>query len=406
MRIALAAASIAIVLMGCGSSSDGNVPGETPETDGGADAKSAASGDDAPSSGDDAGIDSEAIDAAFVTAPHSPMPQLAKHTGAMLKSPHLVSISYAGYKYQGQVDDLGAFMVTSNWLTSVGKEYGISAGTHEAVHLTGPAPASLTDAQVRQLIFDGVAAKTMPPTTATDIPIYMLYLPGTTSETDGTGASACGNGFIGYHDAATQTGVDYVYAIVADSGTGLADVTSTAAHELIEALTDPYNSPKDGYYLDVANSDLWVAADGNEVADMCDFEPLTTEGSWSLERSYSNAAAKAGTSPCVPVPAGDVYFNVSATPATIQNVAAGKSFTFTLTGWSTAPMASWPIDVFPADTSDFDPAPVLSAKSINNGETVTVTVTAPASATSGQLGGAFILSGNAAHIWPVAIQIP
>jgi hypothetical protein len=291
----------------------------------------------------------------------------------------------------------------------VGKEYGVTAGTEEAIPVTDTAPGSITDTQIQQFINDKITAGTFPspaPTT-NGTPIYMVYFPSTTTVTDNkSGGTSCSNGgFAGYHGAGSNNGTKFAYAVIPDCGSGLNDVTSTAAHELIEAATDPWNTPDDGYYLDVAADDLWNGAAGDEVADMCDFEPLTTEGSWQLERSYSNAAAAAGTSPCVPVPAGDVYYNVSATPKTVQTVAAGKSFTFTITGWSTAAIAPWAIQTAPADSADFDPKATLSVQTINNGLTATVTLTAPANAKTGTLGAAFVVSGDAQHLWPVAIQV-
>ena len=59
----------------------------------------------------------------------------------------------------------------------------------------------------------------------------------------------------------------------------------------------------------------------------------------------------------------------------------GSTVTFTLTGWSTAPTADWKISVDAAYNSDLtamQTKPQLSADMINNGKTVTLTLTVPA----------------------------
>ena len=52
---------------------------------------------------------------------------------------------------------------------------------------------------------------------------------------------------------------------------------------------------------------------GGEVADMCqdndDSNYLPPGSTYTVQRSWSNAAATAGTNPCVPVPATGPYFN-------------------------------------------------------------------------------------------------
>ena len=90
----------------------------------------------------------------------------------------------------------------------------------------------------------------------------------------------------------------------------------------------------------------------------------------------------------------------------MQKVAAGGSVTFTITGWSTAEKAPWKLKVDPADVSDFDPSGTLSANAIQNGTTVTLTLTAPAGTPRGQVGAVYVASGAfGEHYWPVAIQV-
>jgi hypothetical protein len=189
---------------------------------------------------------------------------------------------------------------------------------------------------------------------------------------------------------------------------GVDEVTTTAAHELIESATDPYEPAADeGWYVDQALPDPWYLIAG-EVADLCDGEDLIKSGSFTVQRSYSNTAAAAGKNPCVPEDPDDRWNDVSASPATVPTIPAGGTATFTLTGWSTAEVPDWELSEYTADYSDLqdtDMNPTFSAKTINNGKTVTLTLHAPATAKSGQLGGIYVLSGKQMRPWPVGFQV-
>ncbi len=342
----------------------------------------------------------------FTTAAHSPLPQMPKHTNKILPTPHLLTITYASYTYQQQVEDFGKFMVTSSWMTSVGKEFGVLSATQENRRFPGTAPPTINDAGIQSLIIAKIAASALPAPTVGGQNLYMVYFPATTVITDSGGAAMCGaNGSVGYHGAAKSAGIHFAYAVIADCGSGFPSITSTASHELIEAATDPWDAPNLGYFMDFNVPNLWYTDYGDETADMCQYEADTTEGMWTVQRSYSNVAAAAGGSPCVPAVAGEAYNNVSASPDTMPNVAAGGSVVFTITGWSTLKTTPWKLVIGPGDQTDFDPKAVLSGTTINNGETVTVTLKAPTTAKSGTIGSAYIFSGDAGHSWPVAIRV-
>jgi len=231
--------------------------------------------------------------------------------------------------------------------------------------------------------------------------LYMLYVPHSV-----TLPADLGN-VLGYHDATTVNGATIAYAIILDDGSGIDTTTSTAAHELIEAATDPLNPPNDGYYLDPPLPDPFYLILG-EVADLCDGEALIRSGDFAVQRSYSNAAAQAGKSPCIPFDPDDTWYDVSASPATMPTIPAGGSVTFTLTGWSTKPVPDWNLIAYDADYADLyatDQSPTFSKTTINNGETVTLTLHAPADATHGQLGGVYVLSGEHYHPWVVGFTV-
>jgi hypothetical protein len=342
--------------------------------------------------------------AGFVPAPHAAFGAPSPHAGTVLAAPDLVTITYPGYRWQLQVEAFGAYIMTSSYLTQTGKDYGVGQGSHLSVRLMDNAPLSMTDAAVQNYLI-GQIGVTLPKPDATKT-IYMLYVPAMTTVTDmGLLCGSAGNAFSGYHAAAPYMGGQFAYAVVGDCTTDVADVTSTAVHELLEAATDPYNAPNDGYWFADGPPSLFYGAWGDEIGDVCDYEDNIVMDGWAVQRIWSMSSAASGKNPCVPIPKGEVYTNVNADPNAMQTVPAGASATFTLTGWSTAEIPAWPIATWPADTTDFDPQPVLSQGTIGNGGTVTVTLTAPAGVASGKIGAAYVVSGSKGRFWPVAIQV-
>ncbi len=319
---------------------------------------------------------------------------MAPHTGKVLAHPALVTITFPGYAHQSQVEAWGGLAVKSEWLAKTGGEYGIGAGTHVAKVLPGPVPATLSDTGVEDLLAARVADGTLPkPTPDT---IYMLYV---APEIDATGADGlCSAATDAYHYFSGPA--DTAYAVIGDCHKALDDITATAAHELIEAATDPTIA---SYFVTLAKNNPWAGIGDGEASDLCDWEPYWYEGGFAFERAWSNAAVKAGTDPCVPAPAAP-FFDVSASPNKMPVVAAGGSAGFVLTGWSSAPLPDWKIHAEGTGILDFDPAATLDASVINNGKTAMLTLKAPANAPSGARGAVVVVSGGV-HAWPVGIIV-
>jgi hypothetical protein len=211
-------------------------------------------------------------------------------------------------------------------------------------------------------------------------------------------------GWDGYHSFSTAGALpSFPYALVADCLHDVqGDLIPTASHEFVEAATDPI----DGWYLDVPPPDLWSTQLYEEVVDLCQYELNVQQGPYTVQRVYSNSAAMGGGSPCIPVPQGEVFFDVTTQPTTVLTAPPGGSIQATLIGWSTGPIAPWPISTYIADAADFDPTPMLSQQTIGNGDQVQVTLHVPSSAASGQIGASFIFSDNGQlRFWPVAVQV-
>jgi hypothetical protein len=101
--------------------------------------------------------------------------------------------------------------------------------------------------------------------------------------------------------------------------------TSFESHELIEAVTDPFPQVPnmDGYSGPDLDHYYWTfAAGGGETGDMCAFDPSSFAHvpglSYGVQRTWSNKSIMLGHDPCVPIPAGEVYFN--SVPILAENV--------------------------------------------------------------------------------------
>lgn len=99
--------------------------------------------------------------------------------------------------------------------------------------------------------------------------------------------------FGGYHTAFTSTKYgDVFYGVLPEcsffGGGGFASITFVSAHELIEAVTDPFPTPGSS----PAYPQAWNAADGNEIADLCSSGSTTLKGpkgDYNISLEWSNS---------------------------------------------------------------------------------------------------------------------
>ncbi|MFO0589286.1 MAG: hypothetical protein U0441_17240 [Polyangiaceae bacterium] len=338
----------------------------------------------------------------FVMQPHPPFPTIQGMKSAVIAHPKLVTITFQGDTNESKVQAFDDLLVTSDWVTTVGADYGVGAGTHLAkVVLPFECPTPTTEPDILQLIDEQITAGAIPK--PDDNTIYMIQLPSKVVFDDGQGYAMCTD-YLGYHwQGDLPTNGTMTYAFIGECDIGFDEVTATLAHEYIETASDPGFSG--GFFLAVPKTHAWISQQGMENADMCDSADYVQEGGFTFQRVWSNTAAAAAiTSPCAPIDPNEVFYDVYADPQTPPKVAAGQSATFTLTGWSTAPMADWALDYDAQYFSEFEPKVEMSAKTINNGTTVTVTLTVPPGTPKGRQGTAMIYSGDGyGRFWPVTV---
>ncbi|HEY0194097.1 MAG TPA: hypothetical protein VGC42_23430 [Kofleriaceae bacterium] len=345
-------------------------------------------------------VDASQVAPGFQPAPHTPLPQISGHSNTVLSSVRLVTITYADDVARAQLDAFGALVVGSAWYQGVGYEYGVHAGSQVAkVHL-GASPPSLTSAQAAQVVQQVVAQQLAPAPTSRDYQLlYMLHVP-----------AKVGHAMLGEHGFHTEIIVHQVraaLAIVIDD----AAPTVGAARMLIDASTDPYAEPDDGFYADPPANDPWSLVPG-EVADLCDAMPAVAldddHGELLVPRVYSNAAALGNKASCRPAEPDEVWTDVSADPSRIPRVVRGGQVTFHLTGWSTAQTADWALQLEAVEGSSLSLlqlSPELGDATINNGGRTQLILHAPITADLGETGAVYVRSGPSAQPWVVAIKV-
>lgn len=280
-------------------------------------------GDDAGVSNDDAGgadsgkpvvVDAGKKDANVILPSAMAAPQILNIGGSVMKTPKIVPIFYPGEPYVTELTTFITNLAGSSYWTATTSEYGVGPVTAGASHtMATAAPTTIDDAEIKTFLttqLDGAHGWGMPdPST-----IYTIYYPSTTTITlmNATSCSAFG----GYHNEVTIGATRVVYAVMPRCSAGGSDLdylTSASTHEFIEAVTDPhpftgaaFNQPDDDHLV-------WALFPISEVGDMCTFntgaEVNLLEIGYVVQRTWSNKAAAAHHNPCVPAPAGRVYFN-------------------------------------------------------------------------------------------------
>ncbi len=345
-------------------------------------------------------IDAPQVAPPFEPAAHTPLPQISGHSNTVLSSVRLVTLTFADDPARAQLDQLGALIVQSAWYQGVGAEYGVGAGVAWAqVHL-GPAPPSLTPVQAADVIQQAVAQELAPaPASRADQLLYLLHVPASVAHP----AIAAP----GFHTTVIVNHVTVPLAVAIDG----AAPTETAARLLIDAATDPYNPPDDGFYADPPATDPWSLVPG-EVADLCDAEPAVAldddHPTLTVPRVYSNAAASSGKPPCRPATDGDLWTSVSADPGRIVKAARGALVSFRLTGWSTRQTDDWTLQLESVAGSSLtltELSPELGPTTINNGGRATLTLQVPSNADLSETGAIYVRSGPTGHPWVVGVIV-
>jgi hypothetical protein len=288
-------------------------------------------------------------------ASHPSFPQILNSGGPVLTSPKFVLLSWDGYDYESEVEELAGRIGGSTYWSNVTSEYGIGAGTYvKRVSLGAKSDAHLsyTDAQLKTLLATDVSA--LPDLGTPDPSTVYIFLVPKTSQVDFQGSTSC-QGFAGYHEQTTIGGATIPYAVIGECATfngltGIDAVTGTLSHEMIEAVTDPFPDTAPAYQ-NPSNANLgWSeGASGGELADMCAGDPEAffkseeisldagAVGSVVLQRSWSNALIATGVDPCVPdLPSAAFFEAMPVVPDVLAVTFSDTAGTFMIDGVDTS----------------------------------------------------------------------
>jgi hypothetical protein len=335
----------------------------------------------------------------FAEAQHAAFPAVVAAGGPVLASPKVQPILYASDPHLADVEGLLDELTKTTYWSETTSEYGVGPLTVlPTIKITDPPPTSLTDSELTaQLAMNTTGAS--PAWGAADkSTIYLFVLPkGTVIDAGGL----CCQDYDGYHDEASAGGKSLPYAVVCTchglDGPNVDDVqqvTIAVSHELVEAATDPYVNTNPAWGETDAGDFIWTVATGGEVADMCEFNAdsfVIPKGSkYMVQKSWSNAAAKAGKQPCLPAADGPSFGAAPVLPDKVSItgfsqktagvlVPKGQSKTIDVQLWSDEP-TSKPMTITAYDLGSLYGSPTPDLKLTLdktqgiNGDTVKLTV--------------------------------
>ena len=215
-------------------------------------------------------------------------PQLTYRGGPLLPAAAVVTAFWGDDWLAGeapmltQVNDFFLYVLNSEVIDQLseysvpGKAIGHGSLAATAVITDQKPGASVTDAEIQDLIRSQIRDGTLPATTPNSL--YFVYLPPAV-DVDLGGQLSCSS-FCGYHDVLDGT---VFYAVMPYPGCSgcvgglhvLDALTSTSSHELCEAITDPV--PGTGWYDD----------SNGEIGDICAWQTKKV-GPWTAQLEWSN----------------------------------------------------------------------------------------------------------------------
>jgi hypothetical protein len=328
------------------------------------------------------------------------MPQeLAGDAKAVMATPTVIPITYNNDPQRADVEAFyPQYAASSAWLAQTA-EYGIGAlSVGTPLHLTGTPPAS--DTALHTVITNALSGASPAWGTPSANTLYSITLPIDSNFTDDIGNKCCG----GYHDDLLVGSVDVAYSVQCPcsnngfpaSVTPLQVLTFALSHELVEGVTDPrYEHAYAWGAVDMAHQ-VWAYATDGELGDLCEFTDTTLWANapgmtYTISRIWSNAAAKAGTDPCVGAPTAPYYQTIpdqpddtsvslfgTMVPTKAKKIALSTQGTLTL--HVAGDPGSGPFTVSAADLASFEGGKALltfvqPSGTYNLGDTVTIQVT-------------------------------
>ncbi|MBS2031075.1 MAG: hypothetical protein JST54_24450 [Deltaproteobacteria bacterium] len=375
MRV-LAVAIVALGLLACSGSPtpDGGATDAGPVDAGGVDAGVDAGPSDAGWWPLDAGANDAGhrVDAGPPEIPPDAELQLPDHGGPRLARAELVTLTFAGFPFESELEAFGDFLPGSHWVHEVGDEYGVTVVGHAQYTAPGIAPSGVDYGDIHDLVLAGIDAGLWPaqPGDAGGTPIWMVIYP------PGTAPAGIGQG---EHFEFDDDGGAWVASYITQYGTPQAtDYEDLISHEVVEALTDPYIQSAPAL-IQFPLEGIWSNGSGEEVGDLCEDAPPVLESGFQLTRAWSNAASMDGGDPCQPL-SSEVFAKVLA-PTTPVLASADQDAYVTLQGVEVGSSAPFAVSVMESGAQDF--RPTLDHPTVAPGGALQLTLRVPYNAQSG-----------------------
>jgi hypothetical protein len=368
----------------------------------------AACGDNAVPEAPDAGVDAPPP---WAEAVPSSVPQLISLGGVVLDHPKVQPIFFASDPLQAQVEQFLTELGASDYWKQTTEEYGVGALTVLPSIVTTDAPPATDDA------LPGWIDQHVPTPDAQTI--YTLFL-GDGVVLHGQDGDSC-EAYGAFHDESPN---HVVYALMPrcepstdfdHAQNKLDELTISASHEIIEAATDPYVETTPAYGDVDADHAIWSIVPGAETGDFCEYLDsayIRGVGDFMVQRTWSNAAARAGHDPCLPAPATPY---IAAAPMFTESVPfdgytgrvqtkamelpVNMSKTIDIDLFSDQPTDAYQIDIEDGAAMYGDPAELAftwDTQSGKNGDTLHLTIQRLRAAGYGAPGSIFLLSTKTA----------
>ncbi|MEP7119690.1 MAG: hypothetical protein ABJE95_02225 [Byssovorax sp.] len=245
------------------------------------------------------------------------LPRIVSSGGPTLTTPVVQAVFFAGESpaKMALLDDFFHKLAGSAYWAATTSEYGVGPLTvAPAVTLAEKALDVVHDAGIRGWLADAITTKKLPPPIPGEV--YLLYYPSGITVIDDAGGVGCKD-YGGYHTDMVVNSQVIAFAVMphcdsysahlapGDVVAGDAMTTGLTSHELIEAVTDPELSNGPAYQtIDDAHVAWQQYLIGGETGDSCEQQPgifsLDPGLGYTVQRTWSNAAAAAGHDPCVP----------------------------------------------------------------------------------------------------------
>jgi hypothetical protein len=377
--------------------------------------------------GTDAGTDSGGSSFVFKPAPDGTFAQAVSAGGSVIKNPKLVPIIFSNDPSKQTIIDFTTKLGKSTYWGSIASEYGVGALTSGTpIIVNDAAPPSIDDEQISQWLVNKFATSSATFGTPDASTLYAIYYPPGTKVTQG-GGQGC-DSFGGYHFEANVGSKTVGYAVIPRCASfanmaGPDVITFASSHEVLEWATDPFPASRPAFMTTDDDHAVWSRVFLGELGDLCtqmgNVAMTPTDLGFTVQRTWSNASAKAGHHPCAPT-GKTPYF--TAFPAKLDSIEVqdpfgrdittqglkipvGSKKTIDLTMYSDAAITAWTVQVIDMTeitgqgSQEFSFA-LDKGKGVS-GDTLHLTVTAQKAANQGQ--GFIIVSqhGSDMNLWPV-----